>query len=354
MNFRRLRHAKVLPVSLMALVGALTFHAKAQATPTWTEVPAPGNVVAVAVGPADVPYVVTSGSSGGLWYLGYGQGECSSGALRICADKWIPVASFDPIQLSTNAGGFLYVADGIQRLVSANGVADPNWRPNGDWTVLSGGRCITAAAVTGELTGNVAFRPQTPVTNWSGALWTIGCGPPEHDYPISVLHRWADSAGVHDTGWQPVAQRQHATSTHVAIFSRVETTGTFQDVWFLDSLGSGGLTWIYDSSRDRVVNVPNPPDPASTQAVPPLLVGTSITDHYERFQPHGSTTPGSIYRWDDAAQRWVYVIGDPPTGFRSELAHAAAYNANSGRVGPSRLWAASAGRLYVLFDQVVK
>lgn len=335
-------------LSLLVLGGALALRAKAQATPVWTEVPAPGNVVNLAVGANDVPFVVTTGSNGGLWYLGYGQGACA-GTPPLCADKWIRVDAFDPVQLSMNLGGFPYSVDGIQRLASANGVADPNWRPNGDWTVLSGGRCVTAAAVTGELTGNVAFLPPTPITNWSGALWTIGCGPPDGDAPISVLQRWGDAAGVHDSGWQSVARRQHATSAHVAVFSRNLTTGTFQDVWFLDSLGSGGLTWIYDPSHDRVVNVPNPPDPSSTQAVPPLLVGTSITDHYERFQPHG-LSQGFIYRWDDALQQWVHVIGDP-TGFPSELAHAAAYHSNFGWIGPSRLWAASGGRLWVLSDQ---
>ena len=115
----------------------------------------------------------------------------------------------------------------------------------------------------------------------------------------------------------------------------------------MDSQSTGGLTWIYDQGHDKVVNIANPPDRVTSN---PTTIGTAITDHYARFRSP-SYALGWVYRWDDTARAWVYVVGDPAHDFIEQTAFTGKYLSSAGWIGPSRLWAiGNSGSLYYLAD----
>jgi len=342
--------------SLLLALGAAAFQpSSADAKMIWSEVATPAPVTALAVGPNDVPFISTNGP---VFYLGYNQGTCS-GTPRLCQDKWISVPGVSAEQLFVTMDGEPYALDPSGRV---NAAVQPNnanpatdiWVPGTSWILGYdwGSGCANAFAVSGYIaTRPEAFRtPQAYLSPWDETYWAVGCGAGD-DSPLWLQSlQYNPIGGIQTQGWQPLATRQNATSNRIAIFTRNEPIGPVQDVWFQDSLASGGGTWLYDQAHDKVINVPNPPLRTSTKPIPPLTRGSAITDHYARFRS-ASTNVGWVYRWDDNAGSWVYVAGDTTGGPVDLLAHSEAYNSSVGWIGPSRVWATdTSGRLYVLFD----
>lgn len=322
----------------------------------WTEHSTPDVIAAVAVAPNDVPFV--QGRSGRVWFL---QPPAHLGD----AETWVSLPGITSYSLTADIDGTMWALNSSGIPSQPTGNEDPNFHPVSGmgWraAALWGSACASSMTTTGvgpDLTE--AFL--TPLANnWDRYDWIVRCptnatfptGTPT-DSSIWVLHRWRTSGVISSSDWMRVAGGQHATTAHLATFLNYGPAGAVQDVWLLDSEASGGLTWVYNKGQDRVINVPNPFTPSAPGSTKPTFqtVGTALTDHYGRFRDPNSLT-GWVYRWDDAAQAWTYVIGDPTGARIAKIASFEAYNYSRGQVGASRLWAVdTSGRLYYLTDVV--
>jgi hypothetical protein len=341
---------KAILVGLLGISSILVFPQPAAAVPKWAwqQVPTPGwDVHAVAVAPNDVPFI--QAPNGTVWYLKVGNLQTP--------DKWILLDGVASRSLAADLDGTIWALDHDGVALQPTGVENPNFRPmpGYGWAAAKGwgSGCAKAMATSGvgpDLTE--AF--VTPASrSWDRYDWVIGCDDGD-DSSLWVIRRTMDSGGAfHSSGWQNIASGQGATSAKVAVFTHYGPIGAVQDVWFQDSLASGGLTWIYDQNHDKVVNVPNPVTRDSVKPSPPRTKGTAITDHYARFKSSNpKSNRGWLYRWDDDTEEWVYVADDPSSKvYIDKIAHSEAYASKVGWLGGSSVWGTdNFGRLYRLYN----
>jgi hypothetical protein len=348
-----------LALATICVLGPSTAHA----TPTWNlwdEPVPPGPVTSVSVGPSDIPFIVADGR---VYYLGIGKGACLPGRVRVCANKWIEVPGISASQVFVSEAGQPYALEASTgRVMTANGAkaAPAIWVPGTSWSLISrtfGTACLSAFAISGFNTnlGQAFYTAPADFTDsYSTPVWGLGCDSGD-DKSIWSLPLAVNNGVFFQPGWHQVASGQGAATGKVAVFSTNSSVGVVTEIWFQDSTATGGLTWIYNEVRDRVVSVPNPFVLGSAKPVPPRAVGTAITDHYARFMQAGRAK-GWIFKWDDAANTWSYVIGDPPTGPIEGLgAYSAYYPSTVATFVPTELWAFdSQGNLYTLNDSVVR
>jgi hypothetical protein len=278
-------------LGLAALIGA----APAEAALQWWQIPAPGAVSAVAVGPNDIPFVIVDGT---VYYLSRNHGPCVG---IYCPDKWISLPGIDATALFIDMAGQPYALKRTTGEVFVANTANPSrtaiWKPGGPWTLAYyWWGCVKSFAVSGF----ISSRPQAFLTSgggllssWDQPIWATDCGS-DDDTTLWVLPRTRAGGSP---GWRQLVASEPAVSQKVAVFTRYAPAGPRQEVVFLDSVDRLGRIWVYDQDDDELVSRKNP-TPRSGPTQKPAI-GTAITDHFARFRRLDKNA-GWVFQWDDA------------------------------------------------------
>jgi len=318
-----------------------------------------GCASAISVGANNVPWIIGCEPNSGAYIPEHQRGPDSlyyltwTGDSLIRTPRWVDANFHNAMWLSVNVQGFPFVTDTSGTLYGISTVPDGNGDdvPSGTWFDYGPGAGAIAAGVEatpaqGSHPGVLFYPDVLHCDDIYGYMWGIGCsgdcGMRHFDDDSIWKAEFTIGNGGYSIGsW---SRMNGGVAQQPAVFSDLGTsadgTDTYQNVWILTAEEE---VWYWDGNGTW------------TNAKPPEPI-MAITDH------NVLGVSGQVYAWTDGnghpgpsrgfpGGKWVAIGPKYPAlaAIAYSSAVTAAFENESGVIGPSELWALDTeGNVYTL------